>query len=563
MAAVVVIEENHPYTGPSDAARWAATGAEGWNDVGDALAWARARSDRIVVRTLAGLVFSAGTVDDGGPDARPWPPSTAEAVRIRRAHAEAAAASARADATGERYRRRRALFTGQAATRDERTHLWFLRAPLGDDIWIESIDAAPETSGAHRQTGPDVHFGPLVPVLARTSGRSVGDAWLQATARALRRELRWPGRPRRSTLVVTRREGVLFHAAAAANREQIRAHGLDPRHVRAAPFIRSERLPIAAGIVLTADPWSARWLAVLPPDPTDVWSVRVDGLWLEGDPGLWVDHDGLVLVTAALITPERLELVERDVPPLRAADVEELVRRALPVSEDDEDSWTLLHQLGRRRERTVLEAGLRLCRAWGPDERALGATILKQLVDGDEHPFAAEVLPAAIALCEAERDPRVARAAATLLGELGDPRGLEPLLGLVDHPDHRVRWHVSVSLPSVLDDGQPDERGLGALMALMEDDEVVCDWATFGLGSLLEGLDTPAVREALARRLDDPDPMVVGEALVGLALRRDERARPRVEAALRDLAAGIDGPDERLTLDAAEALGLDVGTPAE
>jgi hypothetical protein len=558
MAAAIVIAENDPVRGPDDAARWGLAGTEGWNGIDEALAWARARSDRVVVRTLAGLVFSAGSVAEGAPDARPWPPSTAERVRIRRAYAEAAAALDRSRATDERYGRRRALFIARTGTADgEQTHHWLLRDPGGDEISIESIDASRDAWGAHRQTGPDVHFGPLVQVLARASGRAPEDGWLQAVARALRRELRWRGRNRRRVLVVTRREGVLFHAAAAANRNQIRAHGLDPRHVRAAPFIRSERLPITAGIVLTADAWSARWFAVLPPDATDVWAVRVDGLWLEGDPGLWVDHDGPVLVTAALVTPERLELVEQDVPPLRAADVKELIRRALPLTEDDEDYWTLLHELRRRRERTVLEAALRLCGAGGTYERALGARMLEELVDDDERPFAAEVSPAAVALCTNERDPHVLGAATSLLGALKDPRGLEPLLGLMDHDDPGLRLHVAMTLPHLLDETRPAERGVRALMVLMEDgDEVVRDWATAALGSMLD-VDTPAVRDALARRLDDPDPVVFGEALVGLARRGDERARARVEAALRDLAAGIEGPDEELTRDAAEALGLD------
>ncbi len=44
--------------------------------------------------------------------------------------------------------------------------------------------------------------------------------------------------------------------------------------------------------------------------PTDVWAVRVDGLWVETGPDGW-------LILAEPVLPERLRLVETDVPPSR------------------------------------------------------------------------------------------------------------------------------------------------------------------------------------------------------------------------------------------------------
>jgi HEAT repeat protein len=64
--------------------------------------------------------------------------------------------------------------------------------------------------------------------------------------------------------------------------------------------------------------------------------------------------------------------------------------------------------------------------------------------------------------------------------------------------------------------------------------EVVRDGATFGLGSLTDK-DSAAICSALLARLDDPDDIVRGEALVGLARRQDDRV---IKPLLRELEAG-------------------------
>ena len=66
------------------------------------------------------------------------------------------------------------------------------------------------------------------------------------------------------------------------------------------------------------------------------------------------------------------------------------------------------------------------------------------------------------------------------------------------------------------------------------------DWATFALGTLADE-DTPALRDALAARLDDPDEDTRLEAVHGLALRGDHRA----DDAARDLLAGTARPTRR------------------
>jgi HEAT repeat protein len=68
-----------------------------------------------------------------------------------------------------------------------------------------------------------------------------------------------------------------------------------------------------------------------------------------------------------------------------------------------------------------------------------------------------------------------------------------------------------------------------------------------GLGSMLE-VDSPAIRDALAARLDDQEGDTAGEALLGLARRKDPRA-------LEPLLIWLDDQPGNLIVEAAAALG--------
>lgn len=64
---------------------------------------------------------------------------------------------------------------------------------------------------------------------------------------------------------------------------------------------------------------------------------------------------------------------------------------------------------------------------------------------------------------------------------------------------------VRFAVASALGNFANDKRAADALVTLTQDsDEDVCDWATFGLGILGE-LDSDEIREALWRRMGDPN----------------------------------------------------------
>ena len=120
-------------------------------------------------------------------------------------------------------------------------------------------------------------------------------------------------------------------------------------------------------------------------------------------------------------------------------------------------------------------------------------------------------------LC-ALRDPddEVVQSAIFALGHRESPRAIEALLPFVEHPCADFRYASVHGLmphdtPAVVD----------ALIRLCRDaDRDVRDWATFTLGSQFES-DSPSLRAALHERLTDADPEIRGEALRGLARRRD------------------------------------------
>ena len=98
------------------------------------------------------------------------------------------------------------------------------------------------------------------------------------------------------------------------------------------------------------------------------------------------------------------------------------------------------------------------------------------------------------------------------------------MIGLRRHPDPDIRQAVACCIEL-----RRHPEGVPALVALTEDEnDIVRDWATFALGSfadVVDGVwcypDSPELRAALHRRLEDPYPEARREAIWGLARRKD------------------------------------------
>ena len=214
--------------------------------------------------------------------------------------------------------------------------------------------------------------------------------------------------------------------------------------------------------------------------------------------------------------------------------VRELIMKAVALDDEDDDYWTIVNELQKRGDPAVLEAMIEMCGSTSEACQRLGLNVLAQLGYESGRPFLEESLPVVLRLCDPDRPMAVTIDAVAALGHLHDPRGLAVVLSFSTSHDAELRKTVAMALPWVAGD-PPDPTAVDALIGLMSDENsAVRDWATFGVGQLLD-VDGDAIRTALWNRVDDPDGDVAGEALVGLAARGDRLVVYRIAERLEDV----------------------------
>jgi hypothetical protein len=152
----------------------------------------------------------------------------------------------------------------------------------GGDVQLEQLDEAGREWFGEGPAG--VAVGSLDEVIANAAAPGAADMeWIAAVVEAVGREM--VAGLRRSMLLVKRGSGVMFHPSRSANRESIRRHGLDWRRMGKTLGIAGSDKPEWPGIFLCSTLEDARWFAGMNgPGPADIWSARVDGIWLEGAP---------------------------------------------------------------------------------------------------------------------------------------------------------------------------------------------------------------------------------------------------------------------------------------
>jgi HEAT repeat protein len=205
---------------------------------------------------------------------------------------------------------------------------------------------------------------------------------------------------------------------------------------------------------------------------------------------------------------------------LDAETTENLIALALTTTDQDDEEhkqgWKAISVLQKRGTQEIFDNCASFCQNSDSQYRRVGVDILGQLGWPEHYPFRDKTLPIFFQLLEWEQNSSVLNSVGVGLGHLHDNRAIDSLLKVKDHPDPLVRHGVAFGLLAF-----EDERAIQTLIELSKDnDSSVRDWATFGLGVQIDA-DTPEQREALYERLSDDDETTRGEAMVGLARRKD------------------------------------------
>lgn len=194
---------------------------------------------------------------------------------------------------------------------------------------------------------------------------------------------------------------------------------------------------------------------------------------------------------------------------------------------DSDACWTAIQALQMAGSPDTVRLASRLAKSRNRRKRALGLYIASQLheyqggVQTGSRPYALETTQELLLAGLDDSCSEVIAAAVSGLGHRPHPLAVPGLVKFSAHPAESIRFSVAVALGSY---ASPE--AIDALLRLAKDvSGDVRNWATFGLGSMHD-VDNARVRDLLWSNLTDSHDDVRGEALVGLAVRKDTRIIP-------------------------------------
>jgi len=213
-----------------------------------------------------------------------------------------------------------------------------------------------------------------------------------------------------------------------------------------------------------------------------------------------------------------------------SSEIDNLFTQMLCGDYEDEAPWEAVHALRLIGSRDVFEKAAEWCISHDPLCRARGADVLAQLGKSKNrtNSFPEESYSVIADLVSRENDTRPLSSAIAALGHLDNPAAVALITKFSAHANNEVRFSVACALGCYPN----DPLSVAALLQLLQDENSeIRDWTTFGLG-VLGDTDSPEIREALVRCLEDSDENVREEAMVGLGKRRDQRVLPVLLRAL-------------------------------
>ena len=198
-------------------------------------------------------------------------------------------------------------------------------------------------------------------------------------------------------------------------------------------------------------------------------------------------------------------------------------------NKSDSGYWDNISVLRTRPIKEVFDRCIELTHSEIPKERVIGIDVLAQL-GLSKRPFRAATNKRLFELLETEKKTPIL---ASLLHAIGHNNSqlskmqIEQLCSFADNNSSSIKWGLVWSLLGI-----DNPRAIDTLIKLSTyKQDHIRDWATFGLGSLIER-DNKKIREALWGRVDDKDQDTRFEAITGLAIRKDIRVN---EIIMREL----------------------------
>jgi HEAT repeat protein len=209
-----------------------------------------------------------------------------------------------------------------------------------------------------------------------------------------------------------------------------------------------------------------------------------------------------------------------------------------------------IEQLRARGSRLIAERAMRMVQSTERIERLVGIDVLNDFGAKQNFPFREEYALILVAALDTDDELQLVRTISAV-AKTGCDSALEPLLRLSRHRSNAVRLCVAKGLPSLTNGElvfESDPLTQVLLTLISDQDEEVRNWATFGIGSMVN-VDGPTIRAALRAALVDVNGDARAEALTGLVRRRDPCSYDAVVRALTDESIG------RLSVQAAAILG--------
>ncbi|MBL7691846.1 MAG: hypothetical protein JNM41_09640 [Flavipsychrobacter sp.] len=204
-------------------------------------------------------------------------------------------------------------------------------------------------------------------------------------------------------------------------------------------------------------------------------------------------------------------------------------------NKSDSTYWDNIRVLRRRPTTHVFEKCILLTHSKDKKARKVGIDVLAQLGE-TPRPFYTATNKRFFELLNTEKDPEVLMALLYAIGHNNDSL-TRPQIDKLCEFEYSDNALIREGLVNALL-GVDNTRAIDTLIKLSTDKlNHIRDWATFGLGSQVER-DNWKIREALWNRVSDKHKDTKAEAIVGLALRKDDRVK---EIILRELLSGDHG----------------------